>query len=73
MEANLLPANAEPRQLTADEMDLVSGGKCIIMPWVRIAICAWGDWEADFIGGGTAYGQGDSDVSGHDIDSPIPR
>ena len=67
MEANLLPANAEPRQLTADEMDLVSGGKCIIMPWVRIAITDC-DWQADFIGGGVASGEHE-----HDIDSPIPR
>jgi hypothetical protein len=66
MEANLLSANAEPRQLTADEMDLVSGGMVIIMPWVRIAITQCG-WEANV---------GDRKVSSSDewdLDSPLPR
>ena len=66
MEANLLPANAEPCQLTADEMDLVSGGMVIIMPWVRIAITQCG-WEAE-VGGGKV-----SSSDEHDIDSPFPR
>jgi hypothetical protein len=50
MEANLLPANAESSELTADEMDLVSGGD-MLEPWVKIFICADGSWSADFIGG----------------------
>ena len=50
MEANLRPANAEPSELTADEMDLVSGGD-MLDPWVKIFICADGSWTADFIGG----------------------
>ena len=70
MEANLLPANAEPSQLTADEMDLVSGGMVIIMPWVRIAITGCG-WEADI--GRMRINSDSEPETEHDIDSPIPR
>ena len=64
MEANLPSANAEPRQLMADEMDLVSGGMVIIMPWARIAITSCG-WEAEV--GGRKFSSED------ELDSPLPR
>ena len=71
MEANLLPAIgiAKMRELTADEMDLISGAVTkISLPWVTIYVCNDGSWNADFVGGTTIS-------SGPQVclDAPLPR
>ena len=57
--------NAEPCELTADEMDLVSGGD-ISLPYVTIFICN-GGWDAEFAGGTRISG------SRSCLDGPLPR
>jgi hypothetical protein len=54
MEANLLSeiGDAKPRELTADELDLVSGARIkIVLPFVTIQVNDSGSADAWFAGG----------------------